>query len=236
MGNPGENARMAEFFAQRGYIFISASFHLPHKDIPFGWESFLNDLILEREVMKFAKQMSGDRNVFFIGHSWGAQLGWCLLHEEGLADGFVSMETTLEFKTDSAEVSDKWPHMLKLHYDSDVKYKIPVLALASARKVEPMAFFRSLDCYDLTEVIFPYSFDHEAFTSQYLMRGEIGHDIPVPDRSAIAESQIVYDQMLELILQFFKSVQHDEQKDSQTQSSQKRAVRMMNLKGDVISK
>jgi pimeloyl-ACP methyl ester carboxylesterase len=188
---------------------------------------------LEREVMKFAKQMSGDRNVFFIGHSWGAQLGWCLLHEEGLADGFVSLETTLEFKTDSAEVSDKWPYMLRLHYDSDVNYEIPVLALASSRKVEPMPFFRSLDCRDLTEVILPYSFDHEAFTSQYLMRGDIGHDLPVPDRSAIEESRKIYDQMLGLILKFFKSVQSD-QHDSASKSAQLYQVRMMNLKGEFL--
>jgi pimeloyl-ACP methyl ester carboxylesterase len=56
--------------------------------------------------------LANGNKVFYIGHSWGAQEGWCTLHEPGLADAFISLETTMEWKTDTAEVRDKWPHVL----------------------------------------------------------------------------------------------------------------------------
>ena len=52
-----------------------------------------------------AESLTRSNKLFYIGHSWGAQAGWYTLHEKNLADAFVSLETTIEFKTDTNELN-----------------------------------------------------------------------------------------------------------------------------------
>ena len=102
-GNQGpsdENYLMAEYFASRGYIFVSANFELPFANHSFGYrEGNIKkpNTSTPKKLIEFAKSISSSEQLFYVGHSYGAQVGFCILHEEGLADAFVSMETTMEF-------------------------------------------------------------------------------------------------------------------------------------------
>src|SRR5690606_34502193 len=102
-GLSDENSIMAEYFASHGYIFISCNFHLPYPDMPFGLLPYdletksKHNQSSAKTILKFARNLAQDKGVYFIGHSWGAQEGWCFLNEENYADAFISMETTIEF-------------------------------------------------------------------------------------------------------------------------------------------
>ena len=106
-GLSDENVWMAEYFAEHGFVFLSANFHWPLEAAMYGtpivWAPDHHSI---RSMLRFARQLANGNKVFYIGHSWGAQEGWCTLHEPGLADAFISLETTMERKTDTAEVRD----------------------------------------------------------------------------------------------------------------------------------
>lgn len=138
-GLSSENAVMAEYFASHGYVFISANFHLPYENTIYG----LLPYHLEKEnkhnqssakaLINFAKSIAATDKVFFIGHSWGAQEGWCFLDDPGWADAFVSMETTIEFKKDTARIKELWPYVWDAIKVKRNTFSIPVLLFASRR-------------------------------------------------------------------------------------------------------
>jgi hypothetical protein len=110
--NSVENFMMAEYFASNGFIFVSANFHLPYENTLFGLKPFNTMVKNEDEnsltsVLSFAQSITADTNVFFIGHSWGAQMGLRTLDGNTVIKGLVSLETTLESKTDPKTIQEK---------------------------------------------------------------------------------------------------------------------------------
>lgn len=144
-GVPDENYIMAEYFASRGYIFISANYHLPFEDMDYGSSTGnLNLVSFPKRLTTFAKKLTTSNKIFFIGHSWGAQIGLTYLYEEGWASGFVSLETTIEFKKDSSEIKQKWPNVYKVIKTDNKKFSLPILLAANTGKDEKFAFFKDI--------------------------------------------------------------------------------------------
>lgn len=201
-GMSDENVWMAEHFAANGYIFLSCNFHWPLEGATYGtplaWEPDHGSM---RSILRFARQVADGNKVFYIGHSWGAQEGWCTLHEPGLADAFISLETTMEWKTDTAEVRDKWPHVLDAittHH-----YPMPILMVADSDGEPPYPLFKGVR----SEVRYldpKRPFGHESYTSAYLMRRAGEGRFALPDGEALRAQADLYAAMLDELLAFLQ--------------------------------
>lgn len=154
-------------------------------------------------MLQFARRLGRGSKVFYIGHSWGAQEAWCTLHERGLVDAFVSIETTMEWKTDTAEVRDKWPHVLEAI--TTHSYPIPILMVADTDGEPPYPLFKGVRA-DIRYLDPKRPFAHESFTSAYLWR-QLGHGrFPIPDRDALLEQSRLYANLFGEMLDFLRGI------------------------------
>lgn len=201
-GLSDENAWMAEYFAENGFIFLSANFHWPLENAMYGtplvWEPDRHSL---RTMLRFARSLANGNKVFYVGHSWGAQEGWCTLYEPGLADAFISLETTMEWQTDTAEVRDKWPHVLEAI--STQRYPMPILMVADTEGEPPFAMFSAVRgdvrCLDPRE-----PFAHESYTSAFFMRIAGQGRFPLPDGEELRQQAEIYSALLHELLAFLQ--------------------------------
>ncbi|MCU0319211.1 MAG: hypothetical protein MUE88_03950 [Flavobacteriales bacterium] len=201
-GFSDENVWMAEHFAESGFIFLSCNFHWPLEGRSYGyplvWEPDRSSI---RTMLRFARQLANGNKVFYIGHSWGAQEGWCTLHELGLADAFISLETTMEWKTDTAEVRDKWPHVLEAI--TTHSYPMPILMVADTDGRPPFPMFRGVKA-DIRYLDPKQPFVHESYTSAYLLRRAVVGRFAVPDRHVLDLQFDLHTAMLGELLAFLQ--------------------------------
>lgn len=200
-GMSDENVWMAEWFAENGFIFLSCNWHWPLHGAMYGtpitWETDRSGI---RMMLRFAREL-GDGKVFYIGHSWGAQEGWCTLHEPGMADAFVSLETTIEWKTDTAEVRDKWPRVFEAI--TTRSYGLPILMVADTEGEPPYQMFRGVRA-DISYLDPKEPFGHESYTSAYLLRRAVTGQFNVPDADALDAQFDLHAAMLGEVLAFLQ--------------------------------
>lgn len=203
-GFSDENAAMAENFASFGFIFLACNFHWPLENGSYGypltWEPDRHSV---RTMLQYARRLGRGGKVFYIGHSWGAQEGWCTLHEPRLADAFVSLETTMEWKTDTAEVRDKWPHVLEAI--TTQRYPMPILMVADSDGEPPYPMFKGVRA-DIRYLDPKRPFAHESYTSVYLLRQHGTGRFPVPDRDALLEQSRLYVFLFGEMLDFLRAI------------------------------
>jgi len=201
-GLSDENVWMAEYFAENGFTFLACNFHWPLENAMYGtplmWEPDRHSI---RTMLRFARKLANGDKVFYIGHSWGAQEGWCTLHEPGLADAFISLETTMEWKTDSAEVLDKWP--LVLDAITTHGYPMPILMVADTEGEPPFSMFKGVRG-EIRYLDPKLPFGHESYTSAYLMRMAGEGRFVLPDREALRAQADLYAAMLAELLAFLQ--------------------------------
>ena len=201
-GFSDENMAMAENFASRGFVFLSCNFHWPLEGKQYGtplkWKPDRHGF---RTMLRFARNLNAGNKVFYIGHSWGAQEGWCTLHERGLVDAFVSLETTMEWKTDTAEVRDKWPDMLEAI--TTHSYPMPILMVADSDGEPPYPMFTGVRG-DLRYLDPKQPFGHESYTSAFLLRLAGDGRFPVPDAPYLLIENMVYVALFGELLDFLR--------------------------------
>ncbi|MBL7983163.1 MAG: hypothetical protein JNL52_15285 [Flavobacteriales bacterium] len=201
-GLSDENVWMAEYFAENGFLFLSCNFHWPLEGRSYGFPVvWTPDHSSIRTMLQFARRLNGGNKVFFIGHSWGAQEGWCTLHEPGLADAFISLETTMEWKTDTAEVRDKWPFVL--HAITTHSYPLPILMVADTEGEPPFPMFKGVRG-DVRYLDPKEPFNHESYTSAYLLRQAGQGRFPVPDKEDLHQQAELYAALLKELLAFLQ--------------------------------
>lgn len=211
-GVSDENYAMAEYFASKGYIFVSANFHLPYPNVIFGLtESVTNDQSRIKTLIDFAKTLSSNQHTFYTGHSWGAQTGWCFLHESEWADAFVSMETTLEFKTDTSQIKDMWPFVYDAVKTKKSNYDIPILMFANTQLDQPFEFFKNNCSKELYSVSIKDYFEHNSYTSVFLMRYFWRSAFNQPDTDILSGQLKMYTLHLKMMDDFFQSVMQKKQ-------------------------
>lgn len=206
-GSSIENVAMAEYFASRGYIFIAANFHLPYVNQIYGLEESVKvDFSRIKTLNKYARNMAGKNPLIYIGHSWGAQVGWCYLHEPTWADAFISMETTIEPKTNDAEIKDKWPFVYDVIKTKSEKFEIPILMFANEPKDKKFSFFEQANLATTYYVSPKIQFAHESYTSIFFTRYFLKEAINVPDKIELENQLKSYINHLELMDNYLSSV------------------------------
>lgn len=203
-GFPEENLELIRHLCATGFVVLGANFNLPYPNLPFGskpWQGAEppDPTLGLAALLNFARSLTSNK-VLVVGHSWGAQNGWQLLPGSNLADAFVSLETTLEFKDDSLEVRRFWPDLYHQLTKDTTTLKIPVLAVAGTEKDEEFPWFGKkapfLLCASSTS-----RFDHNAFLSAYFYRVSIGGN-GEQDHECLSAQMEIYQELNALIQEF----------------------------------
>lgn len=208
-----ENSVMAEYFASKGYIFISANFHIPYDQITYGlipWDLIAlrkKDQSSAKALVNFAKSISPGNQVYYVGHSWGAQEGWCFLHEPSWVDGFVSMETTIEFKSDSNKIKEMWPEVYEVIKVKRYPFSLPILVFAAYEESLTFDFFKGVNKGQTVFAAYKEPFAHNSYTSMYLMRYGLRDQINQPDAEMVYTQIAGFAKHLEMMHAFFSSIQ-----------------------------
>ncbi len=208
-----ENFIFAEYFASHGFIVISASYHLPFENKVYGYEpKDFDDTALPRRVCEFARSITSE-NVYFIGHSAGAQVGFHFLFEKGMADGFVSLETTTEFWRKQS-IRKGWKSLYKIVRKHKKDYDLPILMIANTgSQINPFPLYDEIENPDMIHASSKVYFDHESYTSLYHMRYLFRDPIPQKD-TANSKSQLnLYFRHLFLIEEFIESIENNKKMD-----------------------
>lgn len=203
-----ENYLMAAYLASRGYVVVSADFHLPYTDRTYGsvpWERSYFDTTALATLTHFAENLAGSQPVYVIGHSWGAQVWWQYLKNNQTVDGFISLETTLEFKTDTAMVIDRWPELYQTLKSGKGQYDLPILLMAATGNDQPFPWFegcseQQIYCSPKTE------FHHDSYTSAFFSRYFMREHLPQPDEAELERQYQLYLKELEMTDQYLRSI------------------------------
>jgi hypothetical protein len=215
-GLSNENSIMAEYFASMGYIFISANFHLPYENTQYG----LLPYQIEKEnkhnqssakaLLNFAKSLSPENQLFYIGHSWGAQEGWCFLNDPTCVNGFVSMETTIEYWSDTLKIKETWPYVYDAIKTKNNLFSTPILTFAAVEEGLTFEFFEGINSEETICASYKNFFAHNSYTSMYLMRYFLSREINQPDSGFLLTQIEGYIAHLKLIYMFTESILNDE--------------------------
>ncbi len=210
-GFPFENSIMAEYLASYGFCVVAANFHLPFQTLQFGllpyehWGTHHDENSL-RFVLKFVKENLVSDYLFFVGHSWGAQMGLRTLDVDTVMSGMVSLETTLEFKTSDEDVKSLWPELHQKLILEKAQYPFPIFFCAATGKYEPFSMFRNINQGALKYGIAPEYFDHNAYISSFYSPLSAESKFTVEINIEIYKSWRLYIAHLTEIRNFFEGI------------------------------
>ena len=210
-----ENYLMAEYFASRGFIFIGTNFHLPYENMQFGLKPF--DKIVKNEEegslknsVEYAQSLSSNSSVFFIGHSWGAQMGLRALDNNTTIKGLISLESTIEFKEDYKEIEEFWPEVYHKIAIEKTQYHFPILFCAATGQEKPFMFFQNLNVPHCTFASTKEQFEHNAYTSVFYLRYFIDSEVKQTDKEVVLDRLQLYVNHLELMNDFIGRILKNE--------------------------
>lgn len=205
--NLNENLELMEYFVSSGrYIFISTNYHLPNGK-QFGLSEGVSESTQHEQALLNWVKSKTDQNIYLIGHSWGAQKNMILALNNPSITGIVSMETTLEFKSDSAEIAYKWPHVYHTLAIDQKQFSMPSLLIANTIENEPFPFF--LNTSDTTQfhVTAKDTIDHESYLSEHFDRYHVHFTASIPDSVALKKQYELYHSHLFLISSFVNNIE-----------------------------
>jgi pimeloyl-ACP methyl ester carboxylesterase len=208
-GLSDENFILAEYFSSRGYIVVASNFHLPFKNKWYGYDGAdFDETALPKSVIQFARTLTTNDKLYFIGHSAGAQLGFEFLYEKKWANAFVSLETTMEGRpTDYLKSDDGWPRLSKIIDEHKLDYSIPILMIANTQDEKPFPLFDELANSPMIQVSQKKWFGHESYSSAFLMRYLYIDMFPQPDAYLLGPNLELYAKQLKLYEAFLNSVE-----------------------------
>tara|TARA_R110002096_G_scaffold192564_3_gene374256 strand:+ start:28257 stop:29483 length:1227 start_codon:yes stop_codon:yes gene_type:complete len=203
-GTAFDNYIMAEYLASHGYIVIAGNFNLAYENRPYGYTK--NDPYDKRfceRIIEFAQDLNSNTPIGFIGHSWGAQMGFSLLADEKNISAFVSMETTLEL-WNRKQVKAKWPRLSGKIMENYADYNLPILMFANQGPEMPVQFdfFKPIQSPQLIFATCKEEFVHESYASYYSARLNYSQTFPQNDAEEFKKQIGYFHNNLKLILNF----------------------------------
>jgi hypothetical protein len=213
-GHPFENYLLAEYFASRGFIFMVASFELQFPNMSFGmlpYERFHSKESEEnlKTIIQFAQSITSSSNIFFIGHSMGAQMGLRTFGQDSTIKGMVSLETSIEFKTDYEQIKEMWPEVYKMIITDKVYYPFPILFCAATGESKPFNFMENVKSPQITYVSTITEFEHNAYLSLFYLRYFLDNSVEQTDINIIKKRLPIYLKHIETIYHFIDGINAD---------------------------
>lgn len=216
-GHPFENFVLAEYFASRGFIFISASFELQFGNNPFGmlpYERYITNEYEEslKTITQFAQSITNSPYLFFIGHSMGAQMGLRTFGEDTTIKGMVSLETSIEFKSDYEKIKELWPEVFKKVITEKVSFPFPILFCAATGEAKPFNFLENVKSPQITYASTKTEFEHNAYLSFFYLRYFIDNSVQQTDKEIIEKRLPLYIKHLDTMYNFVNRIMNNENK------------------------
>lgn len=210
-GHPYENFLLAEYFASRGFIFVSASFELQFENLPFGmlpYHRFHSNEYEEslKTVTRFAQSITSSSNLFFVGHSMGAQMGLRTFGQDNSIKGMVSLETSIEFKTDYEEIKELWPEVYKKIIIEKEYYPFPILFCAATGESKPFNFLEKVKSPNVTYVSTIKEFEHNAYLTLFYLRFCLDNSVEQSDKGIIKKRIPIYSKHIESVYNFIDGI------------------------------
>ena len=214
-GPPFENFVMAEYFASRGYIFITASFELQFENNPFGmlpYERYITDEEEEslKTITEFAKSLTHSSSIFFVGHSMGAQMGLRTFGQDSTIKGMISLETSIEFKTDYEKIKELWPEVYQKIITEKMYYPFPILFCAATGIEKPFNFLENVKAPQITYASTKTEFEHNAYLSFFYLRYFLSNEVPQTDKAILENRLTLYVKHLEVMYRFIEGILNKE--------------------------
>lgn len=212
-GHPFESFAAAEFFASRGYVFISASFELQFENNPFGmlpYERYITDEKEEslKAIVKFAKTISSSSEIFFLGHSMGAQMGLRTFGQDSTIRAMISLETTIEFKSDEEKIKELWPEVYQRVITEKANYPFPILFCAATGREEPVDFIKNVRASQLCYAGTEKTFEHNAYLSLFYLKYFLGAELPQDDDTILRSRLLLYGRHLGVMGDFLNAIRN----------------------------
>lgn len=216
-GQPFENFILAEYFASRGYLFIAPSFELQFGNSPFGmlpYERFHSNEYEEslKSITQFAQSLTSSSTIFFIGHSMGAQMGLRTFGQDSTIKGMVSLETSIEFKSDYKEIQEMWPEVYKKIITEKVNYPFPILFCAATGEAKPFNFLENVKSPQITYTSTVKEFEHNAYLSLFYLRYFLDNSAEQTDKGIIEKRLFIYVKYLDIIYNFIDRIMNKNNK------------------------
>lgn len=210
-GHPFENFLLAEYFASRGFYFVAASFELQYANFPFGvlpYERFHSNEYEEnlKTIIQFAQSITSASNIFFIGHSMGAQMGLRTFGQDPTIKAMVSLETSIEFKTDYEQIKEMWPEVYKNIILDKVNYPFPILFCAATGESIPFNFLENVKSPQISYVSTITEFEHNAYLSLFYLRYFLDTSVEQTDKNIIKQRLPIYVKHIETIYEFIEGI------------------------------
>jgi len=210
-GLPFENFAMAEYFASRGYIFITASFELQFENNPFGmlpYERYITDEEEEslKSITEFAKSLSSSSSIFFVGHSLGAQMGLRTFGQDSTIKGMISLETSIEFKTDYEKIKELWPEVYQKIITEKLNYTFPILFCAATGEKKPFNFLENVKAAQITFASTKTEFEHNAYLSFFYLRYFLSNEVQQTDKAILENRLPLYLKHLDVMYSFIDGI------------------------------
>ena len=214
-GHPFENFLLAEYFASRGFNFVAASFELQFANMPFGmlpYDRFHSNEYEEslKTIIRFAQSITSSSDIFFIGHSMGAQMGLRTFGQDSTIKGMVSLETTIEFKTDYEQIKEMWPEVYKNIILDKVNYPFPILFCAATGESKPFNFLENVKSPQVTYAGTIKEFEHNAYLSLFYLRYFLDKSVDQTDKNIIKKRLPIYVKHIETIYNFIEGIMNDQ--------------------------
>ncbi|MGB5383097.1 MAG: alpha/beta fold hydrolase [Lutimonas sp.] len=216
-GHPFENIGMAEYFTSRGYIFIAASFELQFENNPFGmlpYERYITDEEEEslKSIVEFAKSLNNSSSIYFVGHSLGAQMGLRTFGQDSTIKGMISLETSIEFKTDYVKIKELWPEVYQKIITEKVNYPFPILFCAATGEEKPFSFLENVRAPQITYISTKTEFEHNAYLSFFYLRYFLGNEVQQTDKAILENRLPLYVKHLDVMHNFIDGILNNENK------------------------
>lgn len=205
-----ESYFLAEFLASNGYIVISAHYQLPYENKIYGYDPpDFDDTVLPKAVISFARSITSCNNIYFIGHSAGAQVGFRFLYEPGWCQGFISLETSTEFWTKKS-IKRGWNRLYKAIMAHKDDYQLPIMMVANTSDwINPFPLYEEISTAPMWHVSSKVYFDHESYTSVYHMRYFLRDQVEQKDTENSKGQLLLYIEHIKLIEAFLSSLESE---------------------------
>lgn len=216
-GHPFENFAMAEYFASRGFIFITASFELQFENNSFGMLPYERYITNEEEeslmtITEFAKSLSNSSSFFFVGHSMGAQMGLRTFGQDSTIKGMISLETSIEFKTDYEKIKELWPEVYQKVITEKVNYPFPILFCAATGEEKPFNFLENVKAPQISYASTKTEFEHNAYLSFFYLRYFLDNEVQQIDKEILENRLPLYVKHLDIMYNFIDGIMNNENK------------------------
>lgn len=203
-----ENSVLFEYLASHGYVIVSSNYHWPDQGVSIA--EIQNDL---KFVLNFASNLPfiNQDQVYFLGHSWGAQVG-LILNQQGdhQVKSFFLLDSTLELMPLDM-VRRFYPHLDSIfrNHPNDFRTRSFIITSPKAYLENDQLIRQPLPKYEIFNLINSGNFnflitrdilDHEAFVSKGILRAAFLKDYKQDDSTAISTQYLTYIKLNEQIL------------------------------------